>query len=81
MATGFFRTTTTKKNGTKYFKYQIRNRLVHKELMAKDIKDLKEKVESYGFLWGIIDIEEAEKHSGDYKLKALQGEYGIQIGD
>lgn len=79
MATGFFRTTTTKKNGTEYFKYQIRNRLVHKELMAKDIKELKQKVESNGFLWGIIDKELAEKHSGEYKLKVLQGDYGIQI--
>lgn len=79
MATGFFRTTTTKKNGTRYFKYQIRNRLIHKEVMAKDIKDLKEKVEAYGFLWGIIDKEEAEQHSGDYKLKALQGQYGIRF--
>lgn len=49
--------------------------------MANDIKKLKDKVESHGFLWGIIDREEAEKHTGDYKLKALQGKYGIQIGD
>ena len=26
--------------------------------MAKDIKKLKDKVESHGFLWGIIDKEE-----------------------
>ena len=81
MTTGFFRTTIATRNGNRYFKYQIRNRLVQKEIIAKDIMDLKIKVESYGFLWGIIDKNEAEKHSGDYKLKALQGEYGIQIGD
>ena len=79
MATGFFRTTIAKKNGKEYYKYQIRNRLVNKEIYAKDIMDLKEKVELYGFLWGIIDKEEAEKHSGRYKLKSLKGEYGIQV--
>ena len=81
MATGFFRTTIATRKENKYFKYQIRNRLVNKEIIAKDIMDLKNKVESYGFLWGIINQEEAEQHSGQYKLKALQGRYGIQIGD
>lgn len=79
MATGFFRTTITQKDGKDYFKYQVRNRLVHKELVSKDIKKLKEKVEANGLLWGIIDKELAEQHSGDYKLKVLQGTYGIQI--
>lgn len=79
MATGFFRTTITKRNNNKYFKYQIRNRLVRKEIIAKDIMELKKKVEEYGFLWGIINKEEAEQHSGDYKLKALQGQYGIRF--
>lgn len=81
MSTGFFRTTIATRKENKYFKYQIRNRLVNKEIIAKDIMDLKNKVESYGFLWGIINQEEAEQHSGQYKLKALQGRYGIQIGD
>ncbi|MBO5476229.1 MAG: hypothetical protein J6A15_00560 [Clostridia bacterium] len=81
MATGFFRVVQTKQHGKYYYKYSVRNRLVKKELMSKDIKALKEKVESHGFLWGIINEEEAEKHTGDYKLKALQGRYGIQIGD
>lgn len=81
MATGFFRTTVTQKDGKDYFKYQVRNRLVHKELMAKDIKKLKEKVEANGLLWGIIDKEQAEQHSGDYKLKALQGTYGIRVDE
>ena len=25
--------------------------------------------------------EEAEKHTGDYKLKALQGRYGKKVGE
>ena len=77
--TGFFRVTIAKRHGNDYFKYQIQNVLVKKEILAKDIMDLKKKVEAYGFLWGIIDKEIAEQNSGKYKLKALQGEYGIQI--
>lgn len=79
MATGFFRTTITKRKNNQYFKYQIRNRLVKKEIIAKDIMELKQKVEKNGFLWGIIDEKLAEKYSGDYKLKALQGQYGIRF--
>lgn len=79
--TGFFRVTIAKRNDNKYYKYQIRNRLVHKEIIAKDIMDLKRKVEKYGFLWGIIDIQKAQKNSGDYKLKALQGKYGEKVGE
>lgn len=81
MATGFFRVTRTKQHGRYYYKYAVRNRLVKKELMSNDIKKLKEKVEAHGLLWGIINKEEAEQHTGDYKLKALQGRYGEQIGD
>lgn len=81
MITGFFRVTKIKQHGRYYYKYSVRNKLVKKELMANDMKKLKDKVESHEFLWGIIDKEEAEKHTGDYKLKALQGKYGIQIGD
>lgn len=81
MITGFFRVTKIKQHGRYYYKYSVRNKLVKKELMANDMKKLKDKVESHGFLWGIIDKEKAEKHTGDYKLKALQGRYGIQIGD
>ena len=74
--TGFFRVTIAKRNDNKYYKYQIRNRLVHKEIVSKDIMVLKRKVEKYGLLWGIIDIKKAQKNNGDYKLKALQGKYG-----
>ena len=81
MVTGFFRVIKTKQHGRYYYKYSVRNRLVKKELMSNDIKKLKEKVEEYGFLWGIIDKKEAKKHTGDYKLKALLGRYGEQIGD
>lgn len=77
--TGFFRVTFAKRGNNKYFKYQIRNELVKKEIMARDIMELKNKVQGYGFLWGITDRIKAEENSQQYKLKALQGDYGIQI--
>ena len=81
MITGFFRTTIIEKDNRKYFKYKIKNKLVYKEFWAKDIKDLKKKVESNGFLWGITDIKKAEQYSGDYKLKTLEGRYGEKVGE
>ena len=81
MSTGFFRVFIKERNGKKYFKYQIRNRLVWKEFVRKDIYEFKKAVEQAGFLWGIIDKEEANKIKGQYNLQALQGRYGIQIGD
>lgn len=77
--TGFFRVSVAKRRDKEYFKYQIRNELVHKEIIKKDIYMLKETVESYGFLWGIIDIDKAEQYKGKYNLTSLQGQYGIQI--
>ena len=79
--TGFFRVTIAKRRDKLYFKYQIRNELVKKEIIKKDIFELKEIVESYGFLWGIVDINKAIKYKGKYSIKNLQGEYGEQVGD
>ena len=80
-STGFYRTTIHKKNNKKYYKYVIKNKLIFKEITRKDIMELKKEVEKQGFLWGITNKQKAEENSGDYKLKALQGRYGIQIGD
>lgn len=80
MSTGFYRVFIKNVRGKKYFKYQIRNKLVRKEFIRKDIYELKKAVEEAGFLWGITDREEADKVKGQYNLRALQGKYGIQIG-
>lgn len=79
--TGFFRVTIATRYGNKYFKYGIKNSLIKKEIIRKDIYELKEAVEDCGLLWGITDVAKAEKQKGKYNLKALQGKYGIQIGD
>ena len=78
---GFFRVSIAKRKNNKYFKYQIRNELIHKEIIKKDIYELKQIVEEYGFLWGIIDLKKAKDNKQKYNLKALQGRYGKQIGD
>ena len=78
---GFYRTTIQKRGDREYYKYIIKNRLIFKEITRKDIMDLKKEVEKQGFLWGITNLEKAEEHSGEYKLKALQGKYGKQVGE
>lgn len=77
--TGFFRVTIAKRNENIYFKYQIRNQLIKKELIRKDILELKESVEKCGFLWGIIDIKKAYQYQGKYNMKTLQGRYGEKV--
>lgn len=79
--TGFYRTTIHIKDGKEYYKYAIKNKLVFKEIVRKDIMNLKNEVEKQGFLWGITDLKKAEQHSGDYKLTALQGKYGKKVGE
>ena len=74
---GFYRVFSTS-NGA-YFKYQIRNKLVSKEITRRDILELKKAVEEAGFLWGIIDIDKAQLNSQKYKLKVLEGRYGLHI--
>lgn len=79
--TGFYRTIIYRKNGKKYYKYTIKNKIVFQEITRKDIMTLKNEVEKQGFLWGITDLEKAEANSGQYKLKALQGKYGKKVGE
>lgn len=81
MTTGFYRTVISKRGDNKYYKYTIKNKLVFKEIIRKDIMELKQEVEKQGFIWGITDLKKAEENSGNYKLKALQGRYGIKVGE
>lgn len=39
--TGFYRTTTYKKNDKEYFKYTVKNKLIFKEITRKAIIELK----------------------------------------
>ena len=80
LKTGFYRTTTYKKNDKEYFKYTVKNKLF-KETTRKAIMELKKKVEKQGFLWEITDMKKAKENNGNYKLKALQGKYGKKVGE
>lgn len=79
MATGFYRVLKIKNNGKEYYKYKINNKLVKKEFVRSDIFKLKEAVQNAGFLWGIIDLEEAKKNTDGYSIGLLQGRYGIRV--
>lgn len=74
--TGFYRTTTYKKDDKEYFKHTVKNKLIFKEIIRKDIMELKKEVEKQGFLWGITDMKKAKENNSDYKLKVIQGKYG-----
>ena len=79
MSTGFYRVFKVQINGDTYFRYQVRNRLIKKEITRKDIYELKQEVEKAGLLWGIIDLAKALENKGKYNMETLQGKYGIQI--
>lgn len=81
MSTGFFRVVKVKKNRKRYYKYHVRNQLLHKEFTSKTLLDLKRKVIEYGLLWGITNINDAQETAkeNDEKLKELQGRHGMQI--
>lgn len=79
--TGFYRTTTYKKDDKEYFKYTIKNKLIFKEITRKNIMELKKEVEKQGFLWGITDMKKAKENNSDYKLKVVQGKYGKKVGE
>lgn len=77
--TGFYRVFVVNRDNQKYYKYQIRNQLIRKEITRKDIYELKQAVEKAGLLWGITDIDKAKTNKGDYSLYTLQGKYGLKI--
>lgn len=79
MSTGFYRVFKVERGYQKYYKYQVRNKLIKKEITRKDIYELKRAVEEAGLLWGITDIDKAETNKGKYNLYSLQGRYGLKI--
>ena len=79
MTTGFYRVCKVERGYQEYYKYQVRNKLIKKEITRKDIYELKKAVEEAGLLWGITDIDKAETNKGKYNLYSLQGRYGLKI--
>lgn len=80
---GFFRVSRILyKNGRGFrYSYQIHNALVNDEIRLVDIMDLKNRVESKGYLWGITDMEKAKVTALEqgYRIEDLQGRYGLKM--
>lgn len=81
MITGFYNTVLKTEKGRRYFKYQVNNKIVSKEIKKKDILTLKKTVEELGLLWGVYDLELAYQFKGKYDLKELTRRYGLQCQD
>lgn len=79
MATGFYRVLEIHNNNNRYYKYKINNKLLRKEIVRRDILELKHEVEKAGLLWGITNISEAMRHIGNHDIYFLQGRYGIHV--
>ena len=79
MSTGFYRVYKIRIKEKEYYKYKIQNKMLWKEIVRKDIYELKKAVEEAGLLWGIVNLPEAQKHKGKHNIKKLQGRYGIKI--
>ncbi|WP_295721508.1 hypothetical protein [uncultured Methanobrevibacter sp.] len=61
--------------------YRVHNKLVKKEIYDKDLLNLKKRVLDAGFLWGIVDVENALKTADEMgcNIKELEGRYGVKI--
>ena len=73
--------TKNKKKHKTMWQYQINNRIIKDKLTAPSLQLLKIRVLDKGYLWGITDLEQAEKSAkqSHIDLKYLVGQYGEQI--
>ena len=69
MSTGFYRVYKVCIKEKEYYKYKIQNKMLWKEIVRKDINELKKAVEEAGLLWGIVNLHEAQKHKGKHNIK------------
>lgn len=74
-------TTKNKKRHKKMWQYQIKNQVVQDKITAPTLQLLKIRVLEKGYLWGIIDIEQAKKSAkqSNVDIKYLVGKYGEQL--
>ena len=75
--------TKNKKKHKLMWQYQINNRMIKDVIKAPSLQLLKIRVLDKGYLWGIIDLEKAEKSAkqSNVHIKYLVGKYGIQLKD
>ena len=64
-----------------HYEYKVKNKLVDKVIRNRNILELKINVLESGLLWGITDIDVAEKLAKKEKItvEELQGKYGKQV--
>lgn len=64
-----------------HYEYRVKNKLVDKVIRNRNILELKINVLESGLLWGITDIDVAEKLAKKEKItvEELQGKYGKQV--
>lgn len=79
--TGFYNVSRVKTGNKKKHKmmwqYQVKNKLVQDKIVEPSLQLLKLRVLERGYLWGVIDIEQAEKSAkkSNIDLKYLFGRY------
>lgn len=82
MGSGLYRVyEVKKKNRNNVWSYRIKNKLVKKEIYRKNLLEVKKIAEKEGFLWGIVNEEEARKTANKVgcSVKDLEGRYGIHV--
>lgn len=74
-------TTKNKKKHKKMWQYQVKNKIVQDRITAPTLQLLKIRVLEKGYLWGITDLEQAEKSAkqSNVEIKYLVGKYGEQL--
>lgn len=73
--------TKNKKKHKKMWQYQVKNKIVQDRITAPTLQLLKLRVLEKGYLWGITDLEQAEKSAkqSNVEIKYLVGKYGEQL--
>lgn len=84
MSSGLYRVYEIKNKGrSNMWSYRVHNKLVKKEIYRKNLLEVKKIAELEGFLWGIVNEEDARRTAQKVgcDVKDLEGRYGIHIGD
>ena len=73
--------TKNKKKHKLMWKYSINNKMIKDTITAPNLQLLKIRVLDKGYLWGIVDLEQAEKSAKqcNVNIKYLVGKYGEQL--
>lgn len=82
VSTGLYRVyAIMREKKVSHYEYRVKNKLVDEVIRNRNILELKINVLEAGLLWGITDIDAAEKLAKKEKItvEELQGKYGEQV--